>query len=205
VQKIPTCLVRDPETRLKYVLPEMTPGCEWVFAGEGVPTRKYDGACCAIRNGLLYKRRELRKGDKPQAGFEQINYDEITGKTVGWVPVGDGPEDRWFREGLANYQKANVEVGGETVELELGPPPDGTYELVGPKVQGNPERYNEHMLVKHGSMVLKNVPIDVEHLMVFVASMSFEGIVFHHKLDGRMAKLKRRDINVNSLTKPAEA
>jgi hypothetical protein len=38
---------------------ESNPGCQWVFDGEGVATRKYDGACCMVRDGKLYKRREL--------------------------------------------------------------------------------------------------------------------------------------------------
>ena len=42
MQKIPTVFQRDPSNP-KHVLPEVTPGCEWVLAGEGVPTRKYDG------------------------------------------------------------------------------------------------------------------------------------------------------------------
>jgi len=27
---------------------------------------------------------------------------------------------------------------------------DGTYELVGPKVQGNPEKFDKHTLIRHG-------------------------------------------------------
>jgi hypothetical protein len=38
---------------------ESNPGCQWVFDGEGVATRKYDGACCMVRDSKLYKRREL--------------------------------------------------------------------------------------------------------------------------------------------------
>lgn len=41
MKKIPTVFVRDPDDR-KHVLPQVTPGCEWVLAGEGRATRKFD-------------------------------------------------------------------------------------------------------------------------------------------------------------------
>jgi len=53
---------------------------------------------------------------------------EETGKEVGWVPAGDGPEDQWHREAF---------------EPQLGLP-DGTYELVGPSIQGNAEHYEQN-------------------------------------------------------------
>ena len=31
---------------------------------------------------------------------------------------------------------------------------DGTFELCGPKVQGNPERFETHQLVKHGLEII---------------------------------------------------
>ena len=47
MNKIPTLFVRDfgPGGRGRYVTSELTPGCGWVLAGEGVPTRKFDGTC----------------------------------------------------------------------------------------------------------------------------------------------------------------
>lgn len=41
MQKIPTLYLRDPATH--YVTDQVNPGCEWVLAGEGFPTRKYNG------------------------------------------------------------------------------------------------------------------------------------------------------------------
>lgn len=40
----------------RLVRNETVPGAEWVASGEGVATRKYDGTCCMIKNGVLYKR-----------------------------------------------------------------------------------------------------------------------------------------------------
>jgi hypothetical protein len=44
MRKIPTLFVRDPDDR-RHVTEQITPGCEWVTAGEGTATRKYDGTC----------------------------------------------------------------------------------------------------------------------------------------------------------------
>ena len=39
----------------RLVRNEVVPGAEWVLAGEGIATRKYDGTCCMVRDGKLYK------------------------------------------------------------------------------------------------------------------------------------------------------
>jgi hypothetical protein len=176
VEKIPTLFVRDDATNRKYVLNEVNPGCEWVLAGEGVPTRKFDGSCVLVRGGRPYKRREIKPGKTPPPDFEEVNLDEVTGKRIGWVPVGDGPDDKLHREAFA----------------AMGTLPDGTYELIGPKVNGNPERVDEHVLVHHGDEVLAEVPLTFAGLRDWLLAHDYEGIVWHHP-DGRRAKLKRRD------------
>ena len=47
MKKIPTLYVRDRETG-KVDTSQVTPGCEWVVAGEGAPTRKFDGTCTML-------------------------------------------------------------------------------------------------------------------------------------------------------------
>ncbi len=174
MRKIPTLFKRDPDDR-RHLLPAVTPGCEWVLEGEGVPTRKYDGTCCLVRAGVLYKRHEVKPGKTPPPEFEPVDHDEVTGKTVGWVPVGDGPEDRWHREAVGSVL-----------------PLDGSYELCGPKVQGNPEGFEGHVLVRHDQAEELDAPRDFNGLADWLRHATIEGIVWHHP-DGRMAKLKRRD------------
>lgn len=165
----------------RLVRDEVVPGAEWVLNGEGVPTRKFDGTCCKIENGRLFKRYDLKakKGrHAPPANWEaaQPDPDPVTTSWPGWLPVGDGPEDRWFREGFDNLQDKR----------------DGTYELVGPKVQGNPEGYNQHELVPHGAELLGNVPRDFAGIRDYLRDHNIEGIVWHHA-DGRMVKIKAKD------------
>lgn len=101
MKKIPTIFERDWEGDRSRVLDKPNPECAWVFAGEGVPTRKLDGTSCMVRDGKLFRRRELKSGQIAPVGFETVGTDDVTGKTVGWVPVGDGAEDKWHRAALS--------------------------------------------------------------------------------------------------------
>jgi hypothetical protein len=180
MKKIPTMFDRDWNGDRSRVVNKPHPDCGWVFAGEGRATRKLDGTCCMVRDGKLYKRRELKASDKAPADFEIADYDEETKKTVGWVPVGENPEDRWHREAWERII-----------------PEDGTYELIGPKIQGNPEKFDVHALVSHHSVFLTydDVPRDFESLKRWLAAWDIEGLVFQHP-DGRMAKIKLRDFGL---------
>lgn len=182
MKKIPTIFMRDPMNRM-VVLNEPNPECDWVFAGEGVATRKFDGTCCMIRDGKLFKRYDAKSGKTPPPDFEPAQEpDPISGHRPGWVPVGDGPQDKYHRMGL------------ERLRNDKNPqlPDDGTYELCGPKIQGNPERLSQVLLIRHGGEVLHNMRREFAALRLFLMDRRYEGIVFHHP-DGRMAKIKRRD------------
>jgi hypothetical protein len=181
MKKIPTVFERDWNGDRSRVVDQVHEDCGWVLAGEGVATRKVDGTCCMIRAGKLYKRRELRDGDDTPINFEEAAHDAETGKTVGWMPVGDGPEDRYHREAFA------YDTGSPLV--------DGTYELIGPKVQGNPEHTIGAVLIKHGDGMagtIDGAPRTFAGLRDWLRNKDIEGLVFHHP-DGRMAKIKLRD------------
>jgi hypothetical protein len=110
-----------------------------------------------------------------------VETDDTTGKRVGWVTVSGGPEDKWHREALQNDREKHSEILA-----------DGTYELCGPKVQGNPEDYSEHTLIRHGSIKLDEVPRTFDTVSWWLHDHSYEGVVWHHP-DGRMAKIKKKD------------
>ena len=178
MKKIPTLFLRDPATRFRTLLDEVHPDCQWVIDGEGTATAKLDGTCCMIDDEVLYARREVKRGKPDPAWFLLEDEDPATGKRVGWVPVDlDDPSFRWHREAW---------------EAKLSPREDGTYELVGPKVQGNPHGYPAHQLIRHGAVVLAANPRTKPALIDHLSTTEWEGIVWHHP-DGRMAKIKRRD------------
>jgi hypothetical protein len=61
-----------------------------------------------------------------------------------------------------------------------------------PKVNGNPERQEQHTLRQHSRAERPDALRDYDALAKYLAEFDGEGVVWHHP-DGRMAKLKRRD------------
>lgn len=178
MEKIISLFQRNYETD-RLVRDEVVPGAEWVTSGEGKATRKFDGTCAKYEDGKLYKRYDAKDGKTPPEGFIPAQSpDPVTGHWPGWLAIGDGPDDRWFREAIQDAQ------------LE-----DDTYELCGPKVQSNPENYPRHVLIRHGIEVLEDCPRTFEEIKAYLAQKDIEGIVWHHP-DGRMAKIKARDFGL---------
>jgi hypothetical protein len=185
MKKISTLFKKDPQD-LGRVINEINPENEWVFT-DGIPTRKYDGTATAIINGEIYKRYDVKKGRKvPDGAIPCQEADLITGHHPHWLKcIHDKNEDKYFFEGFNSL-------------AELGKVDDGTYELIGEKVQGNPEKIEGHHLVKHGAKVLQGLinPMTFENLKEYLEKVDIEGIVFHHKSDGRMCKLRKSDFGV---------
>lgn len=175
MQKIISLFQRNYEGD-RQVRDEVVPGAEWVINGEGVATRKWDGTCCMIKDGQLFKRYDAKHGKTPPVGFIPAqNPDPITGHWPGWLQVGDGPEDQWFRAGYNNSPKVE----------------DGTYELVGPRINQGKDGFNAHTLIRHGDEII-DAPRTFAELKDWFADQNIEGIVWHHP-DGRMVKIKKKD------------
>jgi len=204
MKKTPSLFKRDYDNS-RLVYNEVVEGSCWVLRGEGVATLKLDGTSCMIRDGKLYRRfdrklnkkagRRKRSGDPgpwrledfkaAPEGFEPCEPEpnQHTGHWPGWVPVGEGPQDQHHREAFAAWKAALGPIDISNVM--------GTYELVGPAIQGNPYGLDRHVLWPHGEKVL-DAPRDFEGLHRYLQDNRIEGIVWHHP-DGRMVKLKRRD------------
>lgn len=166
----------------RLVRDEVTPGAEWVVNGEGTATRKWDGTCCMIKDGVLFKRYDAKHGKTPPVGFMPAQEpDLVTGHWPGWVKVTDSKEDRYHREGFEN----SLQVYGS-------PMPDGTYELLGPKINGNRDSLTAHRLIAHGVDHREDAPRSFFELKTWFADKPIEGIVWHHP-DGRMVKIKKKD------------
>lgn len=162
------------------VLNEVVEGCEWVLNGDGVPTQKLDGVACMIKDGELYVRFDA-KTDRaiPDGAIQcQSEPDPITKSNPYWVPALLNPDNRykWF-----------LKAYGRQKPLE-----DGTYEFVGPHINENPEKMEEDTFIRHGSIVLDNVPRTYEGIREYLRTHNIEGIVFHRE-NGDMCKIKRWD------------
>lgn len=175
MQKIISLFKRNYETD-HLVRNEVVEGAEWVLNDEGVATRKYDGTCCLVSEGKLFKRYELKHGKAaPKDFIAATGMDPVTEKQQGGLPVGDGNEDKYHREAF----------NGQS---------DGTYELVGPKIQGGVEKeYQKHTLVRHQTAeIISDFPRSYEGIKIAFSNFPHEGVVFHHP-DGRMVKIKVKD------------
>lgn len=176
MRKIPTLYQRTEDRR--HVTDTVTPGCEWVLAGEGVPTRKVDGVCVRFDGTLWWARREVKPRATIPPHFSIVEADSVTGKLFGWEPIGQ-----------SSFQKFWLEAVSSRADWEVG-----TYELVGPKINGNPEGGLSHELVRHDHKGLwMNERLQTpEELIAECRAIGWEGVVWHHP-DGRMAKLKVSD------------
>lgn len=165
---------------------EVCKGAEWVLAGEGRATRKWDGTAVKIEGGKVFRRYDAKTGRTPPANFipAQPSPDPKTGHWPGWVPA-TGPESVYIQEAVS-HAKAMYPQGI----------PDGTYEACGPRIGTrhgtNPENLTEHALIPHGEHVLADCPTDYDTLMAYLRDLSIEGIVWHHP-DGRTVKIKKAD------------
>jgi hypothetical protein len=176
MKKMKTVFAIDRETRCATDVVQE----QWVMDGEGVATIKHDGTSCAIIDGVLHRRFDAKHGKTPPNGWIACEDapDPVTGHWPGWLAVEDhDPSTKWHREAF----DANL--------------PDGTYELVGPKVQSNRYGLDRHELWRHGSVVVE-VTRTREALLEWLTRHEEEGLVFHHP-DGRLAKLRRKDFDLN--------
>lgn len=182
MRKISTLFKKDPND-LGRVINEVHPENEWAFSN-GIPTRKFDGTACAVINGELYKRYDVKKGKSvPEGAIPCQEPDEITGHWPHWIKCDpENPWDQFHFEGLENWNMTF-------------PIPDGTYELVGPKVQGNPEMLKNHELLPHGSE-LYVTDFSFEGLKSYLEEVNIEGIVFHEKDGDRMCKIRKSDFGL---------
>lgn len=171
MQKIPTMYPRDESKKGHPVMPGIKPECAWVEAGEGFPTQKIDGTNVKIEDGKLLKRQKPPNGQP----YDEAAYVEARR---------DDPSDKYIFEAF------------DALPIHL----NGIYEAVGPKIQGNPERFTSHQLIAVSPVstnlkCIYEVPRTFDGLRALLESTNIEGIVFHHP-DGRLAKIKRRDFGL---------
>jgi hypothetical protein len=175
--KIPTIFKRD-YSKTYQVLPEPNPECAWVFAGEGKVYRKWQGMAALIKDSQYYKRVIVKKDQVTPTNFIVCTIDDRSGKQFGWLPVNpELPQDQFY---TAAYDP-NL--------------PDGTYELIGPKILGNPEKVDSHQLINHTAWEVTDLRRTYKDIKYFLSTVDFEGLVFHNS-DGRMAKIKKKDFGM---------
>ncbi|MBQ6480923.1 MAG: hypothetical protein IJI45_07395 [Anaerolineaceae bacterium] len=188
MKKIPTLFHREfDDHRVTGISPDVAPEMQWALNGEGIATEKIDGACCAMIDGVFYKRYDAKKDKRgkmklpPTGAIPCDDPDPVTGHWPHWVKVEESnPADRWFLDALRNTQ------------IENGNLSDATYEAIGPHFQSNPYHLAQDTLVKHGAAVIELNNRRYESIRDYLQRNAIEGIVFWK--DGKpRCKIKRRD------------
>lgn len=190
MKKIPTLFERIYENhKVVGITENVHPGMEWVLDGEGVATVKYDGSCCAIIDGVFYKRYDVKKGKKPPKGaIPCCEPDPITGHWPHWVKVDrNNPADKWFVDAYENTAAWSNE--GHAL-------PDGTYEATGEHFQGDPYGMKnvpgqEDILVRHGWQIV-DMDRSFDGIKNYLNEHAIEEIVFWRNGEP-MCKIKRSD------------
>lgn len=202
MRKIKTLFKIDRQTN--RALDEINPGFEWVLEGKGVATLKVDGSSCMIKDGELYKRydkklkpyyaKQLRAGIK----FE-IKEDCFNQLPVGAIPCEEKPDPvTWHHPHWVKVDSKKDEDKFHIEALKSSPAnlPDGTYELIGEKINSNPYKMSGYSLVKHGSTVLSVPNRSFEAMKMFLESLDGEGVVFYNEENGDMCKVRKKDFGI---------
>lgn len=180
MKKMRTLFKRQFENhKMVKCLNEVEPECEWVLNGEGWATEKIDGTCCLVQDGRIYRRYDYKKGRiLPEGAIPcQKEPDSITGHFPHWLLCTKNDPNAKYH--LEAFEKQD--------DLE-----NGTYELIGKHINGNPYHLNTDVLEKHGNRILENVPRDYEGIRRYLEEHYIEGIVFYSD-NGKMCKIKRSD------------
>jgi hypothetical protein len=185
MKKIPTLFKREfTADRTVLISNEITSGLEEVLKN-GIATEKIDGACCAVIDGVFYKRFDAKKGRNiPANAIKCDEPDAVTGHFPHWVPVDvTASTDRWFVAAYMNYAK-QIQVRGAIQ--------DATYEAIGPHFRSNPYNLKEDILVKHGIKEIELTDRTFEGVKNYLRDHYIEGIVFWYNGEPR-CKIKRSD------------
>lgn len=185
IKKMPALFVTNWETH--EVTTQINPKAAWIFNEPSTATYKKDGTSITVaEDGKIYARRMVRKGKTAPEGFIPAETDPITGHTFGLEPVNQSSFYKFFLQASAGKQL-----------------PPGTYELCGPKINGNPESLTQPTLYPHGEEEATEIPDmrtvkpeDAHNILKEIFShfktQGIEGVVWKGS-DNKRAKLRVKD------------
>lgn len=185
MKKIKTVFVIDRENN-DLATPAVTPGAEWIMAGEGTATLKLDGTP-VLKEGNTFYRRYAQKLNPKYARKKRMNEivtfsgDMFKDAPENWVPLMDAPDPHTghWPGWVPLSQNNNDKPFWEAIHTLPEDAEDGTYELIGPGFQQNIYGLDSHVLLKHGAMEF-DIERSFDGIKEFLETHYLEGIVFHH-------------------------
>lgn len=164
-------------------------------------TVKYDGTACAIIDGKLYKRYDVKPGrKKPESAIFCEGYIPDRPHNTSWIPCDRNHiEDKYYWEAYDrgySYQDEDLYVAHDLC--------DGTYELIGKHIQNNPYGLQSEILVRHGAdingiMPFAEDPVEMYEYFKNILDIAWiEGFVFwtvdkEFNLIEPIAKIRKKD------------
>lgn len=167
----------------------VNPKSAWIFRESSTVTLKIDGTGVVVdHDGNIFVRRTVKQGRVIPPNFRLAEFDHVTGHAFGIEPFEDSPMKKFMIEALGL-------TGGNLTS--------GTFELVGPRINGNPMNLPIHTLIPHAQAVAKAIPdmrnIEPEKafrtlLPIFTVfgKHNVEGVVWEGT-EGRRVKLRVND------------
>lgn len=188
-QKMPALFMIDREAH--KTLMEINPAAAWLFDEEATATQKRDGVGVLVGlDGEIMIRRQVKRGKIAPVGFVHAETDPNTGSMFGVEPVKSSGRGKAVTEALEDMAPGMLQPG--------------TYELVGPAVNGNPEKVEKHKLIRHGEPIefidmREFAGVDAETIFKQLTPIfteyrdkGIEGIVWYGA-DGKRVKLRVND------------
>lgn len=146
MKKIPMLLAMVFDDKGNRVINnEINPKVDFIrTATDVIATRKVDGTAAMFNGDTWFVRRQVKAGKNAPVGFILEQTDPNTGSAFGWEPA----DNTGFRKMLNAAVK----------DLNETPAAGTTFELVGPKIQNNPENVAAPTLWEHGVTPAEGFP-----------------------------------------------
>jgi hypothetical protein len=153
--KIPTIFHRDENFK---IMPQLRDECGWILTDDHVVFEKLDGTnvCLVVHNGALV--RILRRRRKPSAEEKALGL-----RHRYWYVPCHKKHDRWVLEAAMNTDVTGWENGPHRCEA------------MGPRIQANPLKLQEHICVRHA-----DVRLEMENIVLPRDTLYFFDILMDH-------------------------